>query len=275
MGRALLWPELEPAAIEVGWIAEPLPIKVTASMVLDAIALRHDMSGIGGRPARWVFCREVQAMTGAYSNVQRFDAVAIGLVPSVKYARVVYEVKVSRSDWLHELKPITDVRYGGHRLSGYMTPKTEEEVADLVGLGYKVETRNKWDEAFAISTEFYVAAPPHVVQESELPPGAGLVEVRPWGTGRTLKPRVVRAAQVRETPQPGPEFYASFLRRALEERRDGETRRDMGTAKPIQVQPDRSGCRCEMNAGDNPRCYFHGLEHGRVIIPEIRTVVRG
>lgn len=109
----LLWPELEPSEVEEGWLAD-VP-QAASRDVIEAIATRHPMDGYNGKPGRWVFLREVQASTGAYSDVQRFDAVAIGLVPSVKYARVVYEVKVSRSDWLRELKPLVDVYESGRQ----------------------------------------------------------------------------------------------------------------------------------------------------------------
>jgi hypothetical protein len=211
----LLWPELEPDAAEQGWLAD-VP-RATTDDVLGAIARRHPMDGWKG-PGRWVFCREVNEATGLWGQGQRFDAVAVGLVPSVKYARVIYEVKVSRSDWLRELRPLVDVGDRHGRLSRRLVSayQTEDGLGGLDKLresGYDVVERRKWDAALALSTEFWIAAPPHVVQVDELPPEAGLVEVRPWGPSRELRPRVIRPAPVRETPHPGHEFWAAVLRR--------------------------------------------------------------
>lgn len=221
MSNRLLWPDLAPSDVEKGWLGDVPESKVTTRQVLDAVSARHPMDGFNGKPGRWVFLREVQAGTGAYSDVQRFDAVAIGLVPSVKYARVVYEVKVSRGDWLRELRPIpvlTYPGYGGHRLERRLTSRAAAELRDNPAIGYRVEERLKWAEALAVSTEFWIAAPPHVVQADELPPEAGLVEVRPWGPSRELRAKVVRKAAVRETPLPGVAFWASALREAAARR---------------------------------------------------------
>lgn len=75
-------------------------------------------------------------------------------------------------------------------------------------------TYNKWDEAVALSTEFWYAAPPRCILPEELPPEAGLLEVRLWGQDREPRARIVRKAPVRDTANPGPEFWASVLRRA-------------------------------------------------------------
>jgi hypothetical protein len=214
-GQRLLWPELEPEAIAEGWLAE-VPA-LSSSQILEAVGRRHSMDGWNGMPGRWVFVREVQATTGAYGDVQRFDAVAVGLVPSTRYARVVYEIKVSRGDWLRERRPIVDVAGPtGHRLSSHQGRRAElvRELRD--DPAWTVTERRKWDEALAVSTEFWIAAPPRCVQIDELPPEAGLVEIRPWGQDRELRARVVRPAPVRETPLPDAGFWAAVLRRAAE-----------------------------------------------------------
>lgn len=216
MSAQLLWPELEPEAVESGWLVEIPPL--TSAQVLEAIARRHPMSGFGGRPGRWVFVREVDEATGTYGGVQRFDAVAVGLVPSVKYARVVYEIKISRSDWLRELKPITDVAdaTNGYRLSSHVGKRAERILELRDDPKWRVSERRKWDAALAISTEFWYAAPPRCILVDELPPEAGLLEVRAWGRHQEFRPRIVRQAPVRATPAPGPAFWAAVLRRAAE-----------------------------------------------------------
>lgn len=216
MSARLLWPELEAPGEAAGWLPE-VP-KVTSAQVLDAIARRHPMDGFNGMPGRWVFAREVQEATGTYGSVQRFDGVAIGLVPSTKYARIVYEVKVSRADWLRELRPQRIVEWRPGAKPGRWVDDVEVSDEQLRQLGYHVELRRKWGAALAVSTEFWVAAPPRCVQISELPPEAGLLEVRPWGPGRELRPRIVRPAPVRETPCPDQAFWSAVLRRALERR---------------------------------------------------------
>lgn len=219
----LLWPELEEADQQAGWLPE---VPVSTHQVVEAIGRRHPMDGYNGEPGRWVFFREVPAATGSYGDVQRFDAVAIGLVPSVDYARVVYEVKVSRSDWLRELKPIPDVRasYNGHpfrRVSAGDARRIATRIAkgddpsDTRWYQYQVVGEyRKWDAALEVSTEFWIAAPPRVVQLDELPPEAGYLEVRPWGKAGELRAKVVRTAPVRDTPQPDQAFWAGLLRRA-------------------------------------------------------------
>lgn len=190
---------------------------LTSAQVLSALARRYPMDGFHGMPAHWVFVREVQASTGSYGDVQRFDAVAIGLVPSVKYARVVIEIKVTRSDWLRERRPITDVFDAhGYRLSSHFGRRAETVRSLRDDPHWRLVERRKWDEALAVSTEFWIAAPPRVVVPDELPPEAGLLEIRPWGPERELRSRVVRQAPVRDTPVPGSGFWAAVLRRAAE-----------------------------------------------------------
>jgi hypothetical protein len=193
----LLWPELEPEAEAAGWLPE-FP-SMSSADVLRAVARRHPMDGINGMPGRWVFCREVQASTGSYSDVQRFDAVAVGLTPAVRYARVVYEVKVSRADWLRELRA---------KVYAWSGPRTTDDLL--------ANPSAKWDAALAVSTEYWLAAPPHCILPGELPAEAGLLEVRAWGPSREPRARVIRPAPVRETAMPDAGFWAAVLRRAAE-----------------------------------------------------------
>lgn len=206
----LLFPDLAPEDVAQGWLPDP-PL-VTSAQVIDALARRHPMDGYNGMPGRWVFVREVQAATGSYGDVQRFDALAVGLVPSVKYARVVYEVKVSRADWLRELRPVAEVHDEFGRFGGMRAAAIARNAALLPQ--YVVEQRRKWDAGFALSTEFWFAAPPRCILADELPPGAGLLEIRLWGQAREPRAKVVRPAASRKTPNPDADFWAAVLRKA-------------------------------------------------------------
>lgn len=214
--QRLLWPDVDPAELEAGWqpLAEiPNQSPIRSSDVLDVLAKRHDEGGWNERPGRWVFLRETQAATGSYGQSQRFDALAIGLVPSVKYARVVYEVKVSRSDWLRELRPRTVVRYHGRPVSAdWVTEGVRRDVDRWAESGYTIEEQPKWAAAMAVATEFWYAAPVRTIQPAEVPEGAGLLEVRPWGASGELRARAIIPAPHLETPNPGPEFWAAVMR---------------------------------------------------------------
>jgi len=188
----VFWPDLEQAEVDDGW--QPLFVEpehqMTSVQVLDALARRYPDDRWNGMPGRWLFLREVQEATGSYGDVQRFDALAVGLVPSVHYARVVFEVKVSRGDWLRELRPRM------HRW--YHEP--------LPG--------NKWDAALRLATEFWFVAPPRCILPTEVPEGCGFMEIRPWGPDRELRARVVVKAPKHDAPNPGPEFWSAVIRRA-------------------------------------------------------------
>lgn len=214
--QRLLFPDADPEELEAGWhpLAEiPKGGGLTARDVLDVLAKRHDEGGWNERPGRWVFLREVQAATGSYGESQRFDALALGLVPSNSYARIVYEVKVSRGDWLRELRPKTVVRYHGRPVSSdWVTSGVRADSERWAESGYSFEEQAKWATALEIATEFWYAAPVRCILPSELPEGAGLLEVRPWGRDRELRARVARPAARRDSPNPGPAFWASVMR---------------------------------------------------------------
>lgn len=218
-GQRLLFPDIDAREAGDGWhpLAEiPKAAPITASDVLDVLAKRHDESGINGMPGRWVFLREVSAQTGQWGEQQRFDALAVGLVPSVHYARIVYEVKVSRSDWLRELKPKTVLRYDARlRMSADTARHALKADGEerLRAAGYTIEEQRKWEAAMAVATEFWYAAPVRCILASELPEGAGLLEVRPWGKDGELRARVAVPAKSLETETPGPAFWSSVLRR--------------------------------------------------------------
>lgn len=120
-----------------------------AKDIVDALRKRHEPLG-----RQWAFFDELRAGTGYgtydYKNKkkmpgnpeQRFDAWAINLWPSKKHERIAYEIKVSRSDFLHEIK----------------NPENREQALNL-------------------SNSFYFVTPKGLVEPSEIPEECGLMEV--------------------------------------------------------------------------------------------------
>ena len=73
--------------------------KVTAKDVLAAIFARHEGE-------EWVRFAEVANSTGTHAR-RRADAICMNIWPSRGYALHGFEIKVSRSDFIHEMKDIT------------------------------------------------------------------------------------------------------------------------------------------------------------------------
>lgn len=154
-------------------------VKWTATAVLDAIERRHSMcAGQGGRSHMWAFFRELRGGPGwGAENEKRLDAWALGTWPSTGYERIAYEVKVSRSDFLAEIRQPFKRRF-----------------------------------ALRISNRFYFASPAGLIRPEEIPTEAGLFEVQPDGH-LAIAPKV--PAPWRDTPPPTWAFVASIARRAL------------------------------------------------------------
>lgn len=134
----------------------------TESEILAALRRRFTESGNGGS-GRYAVLTHVR--TGAAFEAQEIDAVAFCLWPSDQHALMAFEVKVSRSDWLHEIKP------------------------DM----------SKSARARSICDSFTVVCPEGVIREGELPDGWGhLVAYRGVDDGVRLRhkhsPRPQRAA---------------------------------------------------------------------------------
>jgi hypothetical protein len=105
-------------------------------------------------PNEWVYLEEVRLGTGfdgfflpghhvAVRSDQRVDGLAINCYKSKNYRRIAIEVKISRGDFLKEIK-VPDKRIG----------------------------------AMMISNQFYFAAPEGLIKLDELPEDCGLLEVR-------------------------------------------------------------------------------------------------
>jgi hypothetical protein len=152
----------------------------------------------------WLFFRELRVGTGRRNgNLQRLDGFALNSLPHTGMKRVCYEVKVSRADFLTELK---------HPLKR------------RIGMRY--------------SNEFYFVTPAGLVLPEEIPPECGLVEAGKatpdqW---RKLAPKqagffyyqplaceyciITAPAPWRDTPGPTWQLTAAMLRhqrRELEE----------------------------------------------------------
>lgn len=90
----------------------------------------------------WLFFRELRVSTGRRdANLQRLDGFALNSYPHTAMKRVCYEVKISRADFLGELK---------HPLKR------------RIGMRY--------------SNEFYFITPAQLVDVSEIPAECGLIE---------------------------------------------------------------------------------------------------
>jgi hypothetical protein len=124
----------------------------------------------------WAFFPQVRNSTGYAKFIRTADALAFSLWPSRGYFCDGFEIKVSRGDWHREL---------AH-------PGKAEEMA-------------------MFCDHWWIVAPKGVVQDGELPPGWGLLEVR---EGKLVKVHVPN--QTHETTPWTPAFIAAVMRRAAE-----------------------------------------------------------
>jgi hypothetical protein len=109
----------------------------SATQLLDIIE-----AGMHASRSEWLFLRELRVGTGRRNgDAQRVDAFALNSLPHTGMKRVCYEVKISRGDFLGELK---------HPLKRRM------------GMRY--------------SNEFYFVTPAGLVDVKEIPVDCGLIE---------------------------------------------------------------------------------------------------
>jgi hypothetical protein len=109
----------------------------TATGLLDIIE-----NGIHSSRGEWLFLRELRVGTGRRPNdSQRMDAFALNSLPHTGMKRICYEVKISRADFLSELKRPLKRRLG-----------------------------------MRFSNEFYFVTPPALVDMREIPCECGLIE---------------------------------------------------------------------------------------------------
>ena len=161
---------------------EPLPDVIpsgagawTAQRVVKALHHKHP------RP-NWVYFPEMRIGTGYGKDAeQRIDAWAMNLMPSNHFVRYAYEVKVSRADYL-------------------------------------VEMKKPWKRkhALLVSNHFYFATPKGLIQPAELPAECGLIEIMENGY-----PHIKVHAPWRDAMPVNMRFLASVCRRVDElERRN-------------------------------------------------------
>src|ERR1051326_929209 len=122
-------------------MAVPAPALVqsalTAPVLLDIVERSMHSSR-----SEWIFLRELRVGRGRRNgNVQRLDGFALNSLPHTAMRRVCYEIKVSRADFLAELK---------------------NPLKRRIGMRY--------------SNEFYFVTPPGLVEITEIPAECGLVE---------------------------------------------------------------------------------------------------
>ena len=151
----------------------------TAAQVYQALKARHPQP-------EWILLAEVRTRTGfqemaksTYDTARSIDAFAMHTWGSQDYRRVAYEIKVSRSDWLRELKD----------------PK-------------------KRAQAYFLSNQFYFVFPVGIFQWSDTKidalDGCGILEVHPDGSVHELC-----RAKLREAWPMPTSFVASLLRQAM------------------------------------------------------------
>lgn len=162
--------------------------KATEAELLALLERKHAGKGNGGS-GEYAFLTHVRN-DGGFSATRTFDGVAVSLWPSRGYAIDVFEVKVSRSDWMRELKDPA-----------------------------------KSEAAWEIGDRFWICATAGVVDPADLPHGWGLIEAygaKVTDTGltgrrlRTVKPAEWHGLPVRESAKGtvSKGLLVSMLRRA-------------------------------------------------------------
>lgn len=155
---------------------QPPPNRALTSADIVAALDQHYQQVSG-----WLTFAELRVGTGYGKDAEtRLDYWAMEPTPSKRFRRVAYEIKVSRADFLKEIRQPLKRR-----------------------------------RALLLSNEFYFITPPGLVKPGELPLEAGLAEVRDHGTFRSIY--FPHAAPWRDTSPPTWQFLAAVVRRAKRE----------------------------------------------------------
>lgn len=139
--------------------------KLTEKIVAGLLRDKLTKTGNGGS-GEYAFFTQVRS-GAAFDSKRTFDGLSMSLWPSRGLSIVVYEIKVSRSDWLREMK------------------KPE-----------------KAEDACQIADQFVIVAPAGCVKDGELPPTWGLIEVTGDGADKPWKLRTVTAAPMLHDEKP-------------------------------------------------------------------------
>jgi hypothetical protein len=196
------------------------PAKVVLNTAHARAMLRNRFA-----PGEWALMQEVAPSTGG--GTRYADAVAVNLWKSRGHAIHGFEIKVSRSDWLRELKQ----------------PAKAEDV-------------------YSYCNHWWIVAPAGVVNDGELPPNWGLLELNAKGLRQVV-------AAPRLTPQPiSIGFFASLMRRgseALDAEVVSRTREDRERIlASAQEQCDRM---VEQKAAQRT----HSIERATVALQEVKA----
>jgi len=144
--------------------------RVTADEIKDALGKRHD------DPEKSLLIFEFYPTTGGNWNApRRYDAVAFEFWKSNGFRRIVYEIKVSRGDFLAEIRD-----------------------------------PEKRQPAMEFANQFFFVVPVGLVKKNEVPEGCGLIMVN-----ADAESRIVRSAPImneNHTPEWG--LVASLVRHA-------------------------------------------------------------
>lgn len=160
-------------------------VPLTAADLVRFITLRHAPHR-GDRSAKWACFPELRVGTGYARNARtadvesRIDFLAMPLWPGSGDGVTAYEIKVSRSDFLHELKQPLKRR-----------------------------------PALRYSNLLYFCATEGLIKSPEVPVECGLIEVSPTGVMKVVVP-----APWRETFMPTNTFLMSICRRVASQEQE-------------------------------------------------------
>jgi len=144
--------------------------------IIKALTVKYHTTVRGGE---WLLLQELRIGSGYSKGASRsIDFWALNCYPSKNHLAIAYEIKRYRSDFLRDLK--------------------------------KANTKHRGAKAY--SDEFYYVAPAGMIKKEELPPWAGLIEIRTHAEGlhtvkKTHKP------DPRTKKEPGWGLICSLLRR--------------------------------------------------------------
>lgn len=159
------------------------PSPVSSKDIVKALARKY---GDNGRSNEWAFFSELRAGTGYkwgrgkrdHNPEQRLDAFVMNLWPSKQFIRIAFEIKVSRQDFLNEIK-----------------------------------APEKRATALKLSNQFYFVTPVGLVKDHEIPDDCGLMEVSETGSVRVKIKAPIHAGDERP-----PWTFAAAIARRVQDR---------------------------------------------------------